>query len=95
MKPKCYSCIYRGNIEGNAHSRCNHPENKKSDNPLAEVLAIFAGVGRAAPIANINALKKLNIQADAYGIQRGWFNWPYNFDPVWLRNCDGYKEKIP
>ena len=32
----------------------------------------------------------LNIQADEYGIKSGWFNFPHNFDPVWLRNCDGY-----
>lgn len=27
------------------------------------------------------------------GIRRGWFWWPWNFDPVWLEECNGFKEK--
>ena len=29
---------------------------------------------------------------DPHGINHGWFFHPFNFDPVWLRYCDGYKE---
>jgi hypothetical protein len=25
MKPNCYKCVHRGNLPGDAHSRCNHP----------------------------------------------------------------------
>ncbi len=28
------------------------------------------------------------------GIKRGWFMWPYNFDPVWLQSCDGFSDNI-
>jgi hypothetical protein len=38
-----------------------------------------------------------NIKATAtgneHGIKMGWFLWPFNFDPVWLKSCDGF-EKI-
>ena len=34
-----------------------------------------------------------NIQGNQHGIKSGWFMWPFNFDPVWLENCDGFKEK--
>ena len=27
------------------------------------------------------------------GIRKGWFSWPYNFDPVWLVSCDGFAER--
>ena len=27
------------------------------------------------------------------GINGGWFNWPYNFDPTWLDSCDGFSDK--
>lgn len=33
--------------------------------------------------------RKLNIKGNARGIHMGRFNWPYDFDPVWLENCDG------
>ena len=35
---------------------------------------------------------KLNIEAEQYGIDKGWFNWPNDFDPMWLKSCDGFKE---
>jgi hypothetical protein len=27
------------------------------------------------------------------GVRQGWFNWPFNFDPVWLTTCDGFSDK--
>jgi len=37
--------------------------------------------------------QSLNIQADDYGINSGWFHFPLNFDPIWLRNCDGFSNE--
>lgn len=31
------------------------------------------------------------VTGDPYGTKRGWFFWPFNFDPTWLRSCDGFK----
>ena len=25
------------------------------------------------------------------GIKRGWFVWPYSFDPTWLVSCDSHE----
>ena len=41
---------------------------------------------------NNQSEKDLNIKANEIGIKRGWFLWPANFDPVWLENCDGFKQ---
>ena len=41
---------------------------------------------------NPRSSKELNICADAHGIKNGWFMWPFNFDPVWLENCDGFSK---
>lgn len=30
---------------------------------------------------------------DSYGIEKGWFFHPFNFDPVWLKYCDGYEKE--
>ena len=34
---------------------------------------------------------KMRIKGNEQGIKGGWFAWPYNFDPVWLENCDGFE----
>lgn len=35
--------------------------------------------------------REANVEGYAYGIHRGWFFWPYNFDPVWLVSCNGFE----
>jgi hypothetical protein len=38
------------------------------------------------------------IEGDEHGIRNGWFNHPFNFDPTWLRRCDGFEandEQLP
>ncbi len=36
--------------------------------------------------------KKAIVQGNEHGIKSGWFFWPFNFDPVWLEKCDGFKK---
>ena len=35
---------------------------------------------------------KSKVQGHETGIKRGWFNWPFNYDPVWLLECDGFSD---
>ena len=51
---------------------------------------MFASVSRVDPV---NVETGLNIVGNPTGIRKGWFNWPFNFDPHWLENCDGFMEK--
>ncbi len=83
----CYNCIYRRNIPGDAHSMCVHPETgmDKTEYPEFEGLLGMLGLG-----VSKDAARKLNIAADAHGVSHGWFMWPGNFDPVWLRSCSGF-----
>lgn len=82
-KPKCYNCKHRGEIPGDAHSMCCHPETglRKGHNP-------FMAFGDMKP----GARKALGVQGHETGVRRGWFAWPVNFDPVWLVSCDGYEQ---
>jgi hypothetical protein len=91
MKPDCYKCLHRREALGSAHSRCAHPKaiEATKNNPMVEVLAILGGVGRG-PGLNVRAL---GVTGDSHGIRNGWFNWPMNYDPVWLRTCEGFEEK--
>jgi len=86
MKPNCYDCMYRGEVPGDAHSRCNHPSVSQDSNPFGAIADMLAG-------KNIAARNALNIRGNKHGIRSGWFMWPANFDPCWLENCDGFKAK--
>jgi hypothetical protein len=33
----------------------------------------------------------LRVEGDAYGRACGWFNWPQDFDPTWLLECNGWE----
>lgn len=91
-KPNCYQCKHRGEVPGSAHSRCSHPANGKSlADPLANIMAIFASVGRVPPIQTGG----LAVRGNPDGIKKGWFNYPHNFDPVWLEECDGFEPREP
>ena len=91
---KCAVCIHRATIPGDAHTRCEHPfvrGSKVAKNPLGSALSILASVGRVEPVMDLPVARKLSISADPIGIKNGWFNWPWNFDPAWLRTCVGFE----
>jgi hypothetical protein len=90
-KPDCYKCIHRKSIPGDAHSECYHPSLEKLHTPELEVMGIFASVGRAPQVPITT--KKLNTVCNPIGVRNGWFNFPWNFDPVWLESCDGFEAK--
>lgn len=37
--------------------------------------------------------KPTKVKGNEHGIKSGWFNYPFNFDPVWLEKCDGFEGK--
>jgi hypothetical protein len=90
--PNCYDCKWRGSLPGSAHSKCNHPTNQAIVNdPLAQAFAIFASVGRFPQLPTPR--NRLGVSGNAHGVANGWFNWPLNFDPIWLESCNGFEPK--
>lgn len=93
MDKNCYQCKHRGGLAGNAHSCCQHPKAADAlSDSVGNILAIFVNVGRSNPAMSPTAVE-LGIKANAHGIAKGWFNWPWNFDPAWLENCNGFEER--
>ena len=88
-KPNCYKCVHRRDLPGDAHSACIHPKAGGKD-PMEGLMALLASVGRIYPVVDLAGATILGIEANPHGIRKGWFNWPYNFDPVWLVSCDGF-----
>lgn len=35
----------------------------------------------------------INVTGNKYGMEQGWFFYPFNFDPTWLITCDGFEDK--
>lgn len=97
-KVKCYNCIHRCEVPGSAHSSCGHPVAKKATdaNPMISLMGTLAsvrGISVTAVAPEVQqASDRLGITASMTGIRGGWFNWPVNFDPVWLMSCKGFKE---
>ena len=91
-KPNCYECKHRGEVAGSAHSKCAHPAFRAAlDDPMAQLFGILASVGRVPPMqAKSTAVK---VVGKPHGIKNGWFNHPFDFDPIWLESCDGFTPK--
>ena len=71
-----------------------HPKVPK-DNQLGELFAILGSVGRGPGVTGVQeAADELGIRGNFHGIRHGWFNWPYNFDPVWLDTCNGFEMRM-
>jgi len=91
-KPDCYTCVYRKEIPGDAHSQCNHPDNQELlSDPLASLVMIL---GKRSGIKSDQEFgTKLNVTGNPHGIANEWFIWPFSYDPIWLLSCDGYTPK--
>lgn len=91
-RPDCSECRYQGTVPGSCHSSCRHPGTKKvMENLELQVQAQSKAAGKYRPM--IAKGLSIRVKGDPNGIEQGWFNWPWNFDPIWLVECDGFKEK--
>lgn len=39
------------------------------------------------------ALKTGSFVFNEHGFEKGWCNFPVNFDPVWIKECGGFEAK--
>jgi hypothetical protein len=82
----CHSCKHGETIpQSGSHLRCTNPLVARE---APHFIAKIAG-GEAAT----NLPGSLDIEGDEHGIKKGWFAWPVNFDPVWLKHCRGYLKR--
>lgn len=86
-KINCYDCKYRRSVPGDTHSQCIHPKSG-NENMQGPVGLIDCLTGNRV----VHGLIDLQITAETHGINRGWFIWPFNFDPIWLKTCNGFED---
>jgi hypothetical protein len=70
--------------------KCKHRRNIPGDchsecnHPEAMTMMLGSLLGKDVPN---------KVQGKAHGISHGWFNWPFNFDPIWLEKCSLFESK--
>lgn len=88
----CNKCVHRASAGSNTrHSRCNHPtiDNIMSDHDV--LILIMDGLVNKHKIPQ--GLWDLDVDVEEGAIANGWGLWPFNFDPLWVKSCTGFKEE--
>ena len=96
----CYSCAYRGEVMGSAHSCCKHP---MIEQPLLKsmlILKLISGSLSTNPTGLVASTTKEDDKIEVSfqdwsetGIRNGYVLFPIDFDPIWLNHCLLHKEK--
>lgn len=86
---KTKKCRWQRELPYNTHIRCAHPLVPKT--PIGDLMSMMnrQPVGL---ITDLYAKAELGIRHNQAAVKMGWFNWPWNFDPVWLERCSGFEE---
>jgi len=80
--PNCYTCKFRGEVAGSAHSSC-----KLFIDGNVGPITLRAMMSRSSNPTGILLDDKPAQNWNKHGIENGWVIFPYNFDPVWLEEC--------
>jgi hypothetical protein len=94
-EPNCYNCKWRTQCSGDTHSKCTHPKNEEAlSNSLIGLAILLRSVDTYDLLEQGVILK---VKGNPHGIKNGWFQYPFNFDPVWLEECEGFtlKDNLP
>lgn len=81
-KPDCFKCKYMTDLPGDAQKCCKHPMVAR---PMDALIALLGG----SEAWN----RGLGVVGDPRGIKNGWFKWPLNYDPTWLKACNGFTSR--
>jgi hypothetical protein len=81
----CDECRHRSFVPGSAHYTCSVFTNPKQL-LLNAVVFLSTGVNPAATA--------LGLTISPHGTEKGWANFPLDYDPVWLEGeCKGFSER--
>jgi len=99
MEKKCYTCAFRGEVPGSAHSCC-HAIRSMFENPndqravILEASAAFGVDSKSERFLTEQQLKGIkSVEVNEWGKKNGWALWPLNFDPTWIEKCGLYRDK--
>jgi hypothetical protein len=84
-RSQCYSCQHKSNgFPGSALNSCSFYKEMFAQLKHGKLMSLSA---QYSP-----ELRKLMPQGEYHGIKNGWYNFPVNYDPVWMiSKCKFYK----
>ena len=69
---KCYTCEFRGDVVGSAHSYCKHPDLEGVGSDLFAASFGFSR-NRETTMKVLLVATRLNVKGNDVGIKNGWF----------------------
>ena len=82
-KAECAKCKYKEKLVGDAHIACTS----------LGARGILQALTGEPPTADTKFGKIPLVYANEIGIRKGYFMWPFNFDPFWLWWCFLFEAK--
>ena len=86
MRGACIGCRFQRRLDHHHHCKCKHPS-------IRGTLVSFV-VLREIIAHGESERQGIKVIGDSNGIKSGWFNFPVNFDPIWLLSCTGREEIV-
>jgi len=83
-KVNCYKCKYCDDVPGSAHKMCLYAL-KDPNNSFVNLISLLGGFRMDVPHMNVVLIDT--------GVKGGWCNFPFNFDPIWVYDCDKFTPK--
>lgn len=87
----CYKCQFRHGVPGSAHSSCHGLRELAKDPNDPNVITVETLLATGKMKMEVNGQPVIKI--DPHGKAKGWAMWPFDFDPIWLSECQLFKEK--
>ena len=57
-----------------------------------DLIRLMDGLVNKGQVPYLSSSLKVMVESSA--IPEGWCTWPFNFDPIWIKECSGYMEGI-
>lgn len=91
----CHECKYPEEVPGNAHIKCTHPFNILNPEGIMTLLGVSAKghQDNKEEESELYIDCNFSIKFNTRAVRKGWFYFPFLFDPIWLKSCSGFIEK--
>lgn len=91
--PNCQKCIHKRNIPGDAHFQCSLFMKKMEEQEGKIFFLYYSIYSHLEPNLVKEFINKYTgMGAEHHGIASGWCNFPFNYDPVWLKGECKFQE---
>jgi hypothetical protein len=94
LEIKCNDCVHKLSSPSSHHISCNFFK----EDGLKQSMSMYVLLVKKLPFI-LKLTNKLNNEVvevdpiifDKHGIEQGWCNWPFDFDPIWVKCIMGKK----